>query len=158
MTGFIPPEDPPPEVAEHLRHMTDGYWRNHCRFCLRGREQGGTGVLPEDYLPPVHLSVVQDLLVEARRMLDPPRPIEASVSQLEGEAWDDDDGRIIGFGYLAALNIGDIGVGPDGAPRCHFQPGRHCDHWTYTARPCCKCGMYNHDPRSTGCTEVLWRP
>jgi hypothetical protein len=157
VSHFIPPEDPPPEVAAHLWHMTDGHWHDHCRFCLRRREKGGNGVLPEDYLPPVPVGVVQDLLVEARRILNPPTLIEASVAQIEGGAWDDGE-RKVSFDYLNALNDGRIDV-RDGHLMCDFAPGRHCDHWTYTTtHPCCKCGTYNHDPRTTGCTEVLWRP
>lgn len=32
------------EVTEHLRHMTDGYWHDDCRWCLRRRRHGGTGL------------------------------------------------------------------------------------------------------------------
>jgi hypothetical protein len=34
----------PPAHREHLNHMTDGRWHDNCRFCLRRREKGGTGL------------------------------------------------------------------------------------------------------------------
>ena len=36
------------EEREHLRHMTDGLWHDDCKFCLRRRRRGGTGLAPEE--------------------------------------------------------------------------------------------------------------
>ena len=33
-------------VEEHLRHLDDGHWHDRCRYCLRRRREGGTGVTP----------------------------------------------------------------------------------------------------------------
>lgn len=31
-------------LREHLRdHLTDGFWHDRCRYCLRRRRFGGTG-------------------------------------------------------------------------------------------------------------------
>lgn len=36
-------------VEKHLRsHLTDGRWHDACRYCLRRRVHGGTGVLDAD--------------------------------------------------------------------------------------------------------------
>jgi len=35
-------------IDEHLRHMTDGRWHDECRYCLKRRREGGTGVGPDD--------------------------------------------------------------------------------------------------------------
>ena len=37
-----------PAEAEHLRHMTDGHWHDGCWYCLRRRDQGGTGIAALD--------------------------------------------------------------------------------------------------------------
>ena len=46
--------DCPPVHREHLVHMTDGRWHDDCRFCLRRRENGGTGLEgePQPEVPP----------------------------------------------------------------------------------------------------------
>lgn len=34
-----------PLEHEHLRnHLTDGWWHDDCKFCLRRRRYGGTGL------------------------------------------------------------------------------------------------------------------
>lgn len=33
------------QITAHLqRHLTDGYWHDGCRYCLRRRVHGGTGL------------------------------------------------------------------------------------------------------------------
>jgi hypothetical protein len=32
------------EQCEHLRHMTDGRWHDNCKWCLRRRVHGGSGL------------------------------------------------------------------------------------------------------------------
>lgn len=146
MTGFVPPEDPTPAIAEHLRHMTDGHWHDRCRFCLRRRAKGGTGVLPEDYLPEVTIGDIQSVMIGFTNLLD--RPLGAPG---DGEAVE----RTITYEYFHALASGDVEV-RDGRLGCDFHAGLHCDHWTYSAHPCCKCGERNCDPRRTACTEGRW--
>ena len=38
---------------EHLRHMTDGWWHDDCRWCLNRRVHGGNGIPPEERIPGV---------------------------------------------------------------------------------------------------------
>lgn len=139
MTAFIPPEDPPPEVAEHLRtHLTDGLWHDRCPFCKRRVIRGGTGVLPEDYLPPLTIGQMQDVIAEARRALDPaPRQAEAAISMVEGEACDARE-ALPSPERIEWLRKGVMDV-RDGAFLCDPGARQHCEHWRYAGYSCCKC-------------------
>lgn len=147
MSGFVPPEDPPPEVAEHFQqHLVGGRRHDQCRFCRRRHEKGGTGVLPEDYLPPVPLTAVHDVIGGLSAMLRvwdlPAEPYgsvgEVMFSRIEGEACEDGPSRL-DPAYLRALQSGDVTVDGVGFT-CDPGAGAHCDHWTYTSYHCCKCG------------------
>jgi hypothetical protein len=48
----------PPAHREHLNHMTDGRWHDGCRFCLRRREKGGSGLEGEVMLCSAELACV----------------------------------------------------------------------------------------------------
>jgi hypothetical protein len=81
----------PPVHREHLAHLTDGHWHDSCRFCLRRREKGGTGL--EGEAVPARLLEAREYLGLTREQvaaaLDCPAPvrrIDVTQKQEEGTA------------------------------------------------------------------------
>ena len=84
----------PPGHREHLAHMTDGRWHDDCRFCLRRRVKGGTGLEGEasaDQLRTAlqgipHPFALDDVSLLCVCYLDPLHEVHDPVSLLDARA------------------------------------------------------------------------